>query len=157
MLKGRQLLQKQNFSRALLEFKNAAQVKPDDAEIYYQMGLAFSGTRDFRSAYQAFHKAVTLKPNYAAAQLRIAQLQLASGEEDLAKDANARLKTLVENNVATPEMLNTLAFSELKLGNTENAVQSFERALAQSPGELVSAMMLAQTKLAQKDSKAAEE
>src|ERR1051325_11517569 len=122
MLKGKQLLQKQDFSRALLEFKNAAQAKPEDAEIYYQMGLAFSGVSDFRAAYQSFRKAVTLKPNYTAAQLKIAQLQLASGEEEMVKDANARLKTLLQGNQATPEMLNTLAFSELKLGNTENAV-----------------------------------
>ena len=157
MLKGKQLLKKQDFSRALLEFRNAAQVKSDDPEIYYQMGLAFSGARDFRAAYQAFRKAVTLRPNYAAAQLRIAQLELASGDDGLAKEANALLKTLVENQPASVEMLNTLAFSELKLGNTDSAVQTFERALAQSPGELVSTVMLARAKLSQKDPRAAEE
>ena len=154
--KGKQLLQRQDYSRALLEFRNAIRIMPEDAEAYYELGLAFSGLGDFRSAYQAYQQALMIKPKYADALVRLAQLQVASGDEDLAKDANTRLKTLLGNADATVEMLNTLAFTELRLGNTESAIQSLERALAQSPGELLSSIMLAHAKLIQKDGRSAE-
>ena len=54
-------------------------------------------------------------------------------------------------------MLNRLAFTELKLGNNHNVMQSFARALAQSPGELLATVMLARAKLSQSDFTGAEE
>jgi tetratricopeptide (TPR) repeat protein len=155
--RGKQLLQKQDYGRALLEFRNAAQAKPDDAEVYYQMGLAFNAMGDIRAAYQAFGKAVALQPKHREAQLKIAQIQVASGDEDLAKEAQGRLKAFLAEGNGTAEMLNTLAFSELRLGDTESAIQNFERALAQSPGELLATVMLAQASYSRKDFKGAED
>src|SRR5215831_6060682 len=54
-------------------------------------------------------------------------------------------------------MLNRLAFTELELGNNHNVMQSFARALAQSPGELLATVMLARAKLSQSDFTGAEE
>jgi len=154
--KGKTLLQKQDYARALLEFRNAIRILPQDAEAYYELGVAYSGQGDLGKAFMAYRQALTFRPKYVEAQLRIAQIQLASGDEALTKDANQRLKALVEDSHATAEVLNTLAFTELRLGNMETAIQSFEGALAQSPGELLSSVMLARAKLSQKDAKSAE-
>ena len=45
---GKQFLQKQDYSRALIEFKNAARVMPKDAEPHYRAGLVYLDTRDVR-------------------------------------------------------------------------------------------------------------
>jgi hypothetical protein len=37
---GKRFFQKQDYARALLEFKNASQLKQGDAEPFYQAGLA---------------------------------------------------------------------------------------------------------------------
>src|SRR5258708_8669203 len=63
--RGKELIQKKDYTRALLEFKNAAKAIPNDAEVYYQIGLAFVGVQDFNSAYTAFHKALSLDPKHA--------------------------------------------------------------------------------------------
>jgi tetratricopeptide (TPR) repeat protein len=154
--KGKKLLQKQDYARAVLEFRNAIRVSPEDAEAYYQLGVAFSGQGDLGKAFMAYRQALTIRPKYVEAQLRMAQIQLVSGDEALTKDANQRLKALVGDSHATAEVLNTLAFTELRLGNMESAIQSFEGALAQSPGELLSSVMLARAKLSQNDAKGAE-
>src|SRR5690242_707665 len=52
--RGKAFTEKQEYSRALLEFKNAAKVAPNDPEVYYQMGNAFMLLRDGNSAYIAF-------------------------------------------------------------------------------------------------------
>lgn len=157
LARGNTYMQKQDYSRAVLEFKNAVAVMPRDANLYYQLGMAYTGTQDFGAAVAAFRKAIQLNPNHVEARLRIAQMMAATDNEALLKDAQSRLKTLAAAQSASPEILNTLGFTDLKLGNTEAAVQSFERAMTESPGLLGSYIMLARAKLLEKDSKAAEE
>jgi len=154
--RGKSFLQKRDYSRAVLEFKNAAQAKPSDAEVYYQLGIAYSGLQDVRSAVAAFRKSVDLNPKYSPAQLRLSQILALTDDPDLLHDAKERLKAILEHTAGSTEALNTLAFTELKLGNPQSAVQILEQVLAESPGEISSAVLLAQTKLQAKDEKGAE-
>lgn len=151
LARGKHLLQNGEYSRAILEFKNAASAMPKDAEPYYQMGLALWGDKDYRSAYAAFRKALELNPKHTDAQLKMAQIQALTNDPNLLKDSQSRLKTLLESNSPTTEMLRTLAFTELKLGNTDGAIGTLEQALAEAPQELASAVMLANAKLSAKD------
>ena len=154
--KGRELVQKKEYNRALLEFKNAAKVMPNDAEVYYQMGMAFLGERDGNAAYTAFRKAVALDPKHAGAQLKVAQLQSTTSDPEMLKDAESRLKALLDGNAPTADMLNALAFTELQLGNSQSAIDTFEQALAKAPSELFSVVMVARAKLSLKDVKGAQ-
>src|SRR5215467_13469321 len=54
--RGKSLLERRDYSRALLEFKNATQAMPKDAEPYYQAGLASLGLGDGRNAVAYFNK-----------------------------------------------------------------------------------------------------
>src|ERR1041385_8457525 len=38
--RGKEFMSRQDYARALIEFRNAAAVRPRDAEAYYQMGVA---------------------------------------------------------------------------------------------------------------------
>lgn len=157
LARGRQFLQNGGYPRAILEFKNAAKAMPADPEVYYHLGMAYLGAKDFRSSLAAFRRTLALNPKHAQAQLRIAQMLALTNNEELLKDADSRMKVLVESVPPTPEMLKTLAFAEFKLHDMEHAIQGFERALAQSPGELSSSVMLAMAKLSLQDVKGAEE
>src|SRR5215471_14709619 len=70
--KGKTLLQKQDYARALLEFRNAIRILPQDAEAYYELGVAYSGQGDLGKAFMAYRQALTFRPKYVEAQLRIA-------------------------------------------------------------------------------------
>ena len=67
--KGQEYLAKKDYARATLEFRNAANVMPRDAEPHYQTGLVFLETGNMASAVNAFQKATALDPKHAAAQL----------------------------------------------------------------------------------------
>jgi len=154
---GKSFLEKRDFPRAILQFRNAAQAMPKDPEVYFQMGNAFLAIKDYNSAVKGYRKALEFNPKHSDAQLKIAQIYSMTDDAELWKDAQSRLKTLLEGPTQTADMLNTLALTELKLGNTDNAVQNLEVVLAKNPGELSSAYLLARTKLSQKDIQGAEE
>ncbi len=157
LARGKAALAKHNDSRAILEFRNAAQAMPKDAEPYYQIGLASLDGRDVRTAIAAFRKALDLNPKHAGAQLQMAELMSITNDRTWLNDAETRLKSLMEEAPVTPEMLNTLALTEMKLGKTENAVESLEQVLSKAPRELTSSILLARAKLLQSDMKGAED
>ena len=81
---------------------------------------------------------------------------MTAGDKRIVADAEKDITELIASGSPTPEMLDTLAVAQLRLGKTEDAVQVLEQALTQSPGEFVSSLLLARTKLGQNDVKGAE-
>src|SRR5579863_3778591 len=138
---GKKLLQKKDAPRAILQFRNALKATPDNPEVYYELGEAYSTTKDLSAALSAYRKTLEMDPKHPGARLRMAQMMVASSDAQMVKDARDQLKEMVKNSAATPEILNTIAFAELRLGNTESAVDSLDRVLSQSPGELGSSAM----------------
>ena len=153
---GKKLLLKREPARALLQFKNAARATPNNPEVYYQLGMAYSMTKDHTTAVMAFRKALELNPNYLMAQLRIAQLMAGTNDKDLLKEATDKLRELLNSTLPNSEVLNTLAFAELKLGNPGTAIQTLDRVLAQSHN-LDASILMARAKLSEQDVKGAEE
>jgi tetratricopeptide (TPR) repeat protein len=155
LAKGKALVEKQDYLRAILEFRNAAQLKRDDPDTLYELGVAYLGAQDFSAAYQMFKKAVDINPKHLPAQKRLAHLLAQSNNVNDLKEAQSRLKPLLKE-ARDRDTLNTLAFTELKLGNTKTAEELLDVALTEAPDELASSVLLAQARLAQKDVKGAE-
>jgi tetratricopeptide (TPR) repeat protein len=155
---GRALAEKKDFARAILSFKNAAQAMPNDAEAYYQMGLAALSTGDVRLGFLSLRRATELNPRHREAQLKLSAL-MAQADEEHVREAEKRLEELTHDAAApvTPEMLNTLAYTELRLGKTGDAIRALEDFMVKSPGELSSAILLARAKLILKDVNGAED
>lgn len=156
LAQGRALASKKDYSRAILAFKNAAQAMPNDAEVHYWMGRTALEAGDLRTGVFSLRRAVELNPRHRDAQLKLAEV-MAEGNEALVLQAERELKELVETTPVTPEMLNALAYSELRLGKTADATEALKESLAKSSGQLTSAILLAQAKLITKDMKGAEE
>lgn len=157
LARGKALLQKRQYSRAILEFRNAAKAMPKDAEAYYEIGVASEDSGDVRTAVAFFKKALDENPKHSGAQLKLAQLMSLTTNKALLQDAETRLTALKQSSPNSPELLNSLALTELKLGKTDSAAQELEQVLAKAPQELISSIWLAQTKLAQHDVKGAED
>ncbi len=152
---GKALMQKKDAPRAILQFKNAIQATPDKPEPYFQLGDAYSATKDFSQALDAYYKTLELDPHYPAAKLRIAQMMVASSDPAVVNDAEADLKELLKNN-SSPEALNTLAYAELRLGEIDSALTSLNKSLQASPENQDTASLLAADKLLGHDYAAAE-
>ena len=153
---GKQQMDKKNYNRAVLEFRNAVKAMPNDAESYYQLGMAFVAAGDARDAYLSLKKAVELNPNHPLAGLRLGQLMASARDPDVVKMGQDQLKKLpgAESN---PEILSAMAFAHLKLGETDDAIEALSNALNRSPGQLGSSILLALANLSKGDANAAEE
>jgi tetratricopeptide (TPR) repeat protein len=155
--KGKKELQQKNYAVAIIQFKNAVQAQPRDAEPYYQLGLAYLGAADYNTAASYFQKATELNPKHAGAQLKLAELMATSRTPSIVEEAQRRTEQVLNLVPEDIEALNVLAVTELKLGKPESAEAHLEQALRKSPDSLRSSVMLAQTRLARKDQKGAEE
>jgi tetratricopeptide (TPR) repeat protein len=156
LARGKQFLDKEDPARALLELKNAAGVSPNDAEVYYQMGVAYQKAQDVRSAVKSFQKALAIDPKHAAAQLRIAEMMAAANDQSIIQEARTRLEKILGDSPASVDALDVLAISEIKLGKPEDAIRTLERSMDQFPGELRTLILLARTKWDLKDKEGAE-
>ena len=155
--RGEALLAQHDFSRALLEFRNASKAVPNDAEPFYQMGLAYLGSDDLVKASRAFRKATELNPNHTEAQLKLAKLLESTRSKSLIEDASKRLETILTNSPDNSDASDTLAMAELKLGKDEDATKRLEETLAKFPSHLQSAVELAKSKMSRNDPAGAQE
>jgi tetratricopeptide (TPR) repeat protein len=154
--KGKEYLEKRDFARARLEFQNAVKAMPRDGDPYYYIGLTAVQSGDLQNAVYAFQKTLQVDPKHANAKLRLAQL-MTMGNQGVVQDAANTVKELMQTTPVTPELLNTMAVVELKLGKTDDAVRTLEELLKTSPGYLNASILLARARLIQKDPKGAEE
>src|ERR1017187_868763 len=88
--------------------------------------------------------------------MRLGDLMTNASDPEVLKDAQQRLQALLQDTPENADALHSLALTELKLGETDAAVQHLGRAMATAPNELVFALTLAEAKLQQKDLKGAE-
>jgi tetratricopeptide (TPR) repeat protein len=153
---GKKMLQNKDAPRAILQFRNATQATPKNAEAFYQLGLAYLAAGDLRNGVGNLRKAVDVDPKHTGAQLRLAQLMSDANNPDIVKDAQQRLEKLWQEGAETPDVLHALALTELKLGDTAEAMRHLDMAISSAPQELMIAITLAQAKLQQKDAKGAE-
>jgi tetratricopeptide (TPR) repeat protein len=155
--RGAALRDKKDYSRALLEFKNASLAMPKDAEPYYQTGLTYLASGNLRDAVQSLGKATELNPRHQQAQLKLAELMTASNDKKTVQQAASRLETVLSASPDNSEANDALALAEWKLGKTDEAVSRLEDTLHKLPARLQTSMELARLKLGQKDLAAAEQ
>ena len=149
--RGEALASKKDYSRALLEFRNASEVMPKDAEPFYQMGLASLASADITEAARAFRKAIELNPAHAGAQLKLAEMMVNTRNRSLVEEAAKRLETILANAPDNSEASDTLAIAEWKLGQSEDAARRLEETLQKFPAHLQSSVALARVKLSRHD------
>lgn len=154
---GKKRLQNRDYARAGLEFRNALQIAPADAEAYYQLGLTYLGAGNRSLAASCFRKAAELNPKHAGAQLNLANLLASANDPAVVADAEKRAQAVATENPNDVGALNTLAMTELRLGKTEDAEAHLEQALRQLPGGLESTALLMRVRLNEGDVKGAEE
>jgi cytochrome c-type biogenesis protein CcmH/NrfG len=155
--RGLDLAAHKDYARAVLEFRNAAQVMPTDAEPRYRLGLAYLRSGRMGDALAALKKAVEINPHHGPAQLKLAELMLSSQNHDLIQQAANQLQGLLESSPDNPGVADRLAISEWSLGKPEEAEGLLRQSLDKFPSDLTSSVTLARIKLSRKDFKGAVE
>jgi tetratricopeptide (TPR) repeat protein len=154
---GKKLIEKRDYRRAILDFKNGLRVKPRDAELYYQLGIAYLGTQDVGEGAMCLRKALELNPKHVGAQLALAQLMASASNPNLLEEANKRLAALLLDSPDNPDALSALALTDIKLGRAQDGMAHLSHLLEKDPRQLTASVLLAQTMWAQRDLTGAEE
>lgn len=149
-------LNKHDYPRATLQFKNAIQVKPKSAEAYYELGLAYLGAKDVRTAVSCLRKALELNPKYTDAELKLSELAVATRNPAELQEAEKRVRQVLENSPDNIDALDILANAEWQLGKPEEAEKLLNQAFGLFPQDLKLSVALAQIKLSKKDVAGAE-
>jgi len=155
--RGKKLLDGANPKRALLEFRNAVQLQPGEAEAYYWIAQAFLSEDNVRDAVVALRRATELNPGYPPAQLKLAELMIRSRDQELLKDAELRIQKILTDNPGDDDALFSLAAAEAQLGRPEQSEKYLNEAMKRSPANLRSKMALALLRVADKDMAGAEQ
>ena len=99
---GKRMMEKKDYARALIQFRNASKAVPNDAEPYYQAGLVNIERREWQAAYTNLKKAVDLNPKHQHAQLKFAELLAMSGRKDQVEQAHKAISDLIKTGPAAP-------------------------------------------------------
>jgi tetratricopeptide (TPR) repeat protein len=156
MENGRRLYDRGDYSRAIIQWKNAVEIANGDAEPYYWLGMGYMGAGNIPYAVDSFRRAAELNPKHAAAQLRMAELLTLSNDPELLQDALKRLQ-IVLNTSPSASALDAIALTELKLGNDRDSQLYLEDSLARFPQSMSSYVVLAKLKILKRDLTGAED
>jgi tetratricopeptide (TPR) repeat protein len=157
MAMGQRCMAKQDYNRAILEFRNATQIAPASAEAHYQLGLALLAGGDQSDGVQHLLKCTELNPRHAQAQAKLAQLMATSRNPDNLKEARRRAAVALDADPNAVASLDAMAVLDWNRENPEVSEQHLELALQRVPNHLHSAVMLANVKLITKDYAGAED
>jgi tetratricopeptide (TPR) repeat protein len=153
---GKRHLQQKEYDRAILEFKNAVQAAPKNAEANFQLGLAHLAVGDEGHAAADFRRATELDPRHAEAKLKLAEVLATTTDDLLLSDAEALAQAVLEVRPGDADTLQTLGMAEFRRGSTKRAAEHFTEALSRSPGHLKASLGLAAIRLEQRDAPEAE-
>jgi cellulose synthase operon protein C len=118
--RGMEYLNNGDFEKARIEFKNAAKIKPTDAEVRYRLGLVDEAQGDLRNAFANFSHAAEQDAHYHPALLKIAQYYIAAEQFE---QASANLNTVLTDTPDDAEghaLRAALALRHKNLVETEN-------------------------------------
>ncbi len=96
--RGMQLVEEGNFEKAQLEFKNALQIDPKDANAHYQLGLVLEKLDEWRPAMSQFLATIKLEKTHVEAHIHAGQIYLLGNALDMAlEEAETAISGAPEN------------------------------------------------------------
>jgi tetratricopeptide (TPR) repeat protein len=157
LARGKEFLEKKDYARAIIEFRNASAAMPKDVEPWYQLGVASLGSKQTAQAIQSFRRATELNPKHASAELELSELMLASQQPEVLQNAVERLNQVLALEPENTDALDALALADLKLRKPDDALKPLQEALDKFPAHVKSSAMMAAVQYTKGDFAGAEE
>ena len=82
------------YDAAIAEFEKSAELAPQNAQIYYNLGYTYEGKRDANKAIVCYSKAISINPEYINAYLKRAAMYWFSSQYDKSWDDVNKIKAL---------------------------------------------------------------
>ncbi len=137
--RGNAYLGQNEFRKAFIEFRVASQNMPKDPEPLYELGMAYlkadaaADPNSLLHAYEAFQKALEIKPGHAASRYRMALFRIGSTKLEEVAQAKEVISKYLAGHPTDAEAMGSLAIGEAKLGNRGEAIRQLEAQLEKEP------------------------
>ena len=115
------------FDTAIDFYKKALKIKPDYAEVYYNLGKAFKSKGELVVAVDSYKQALKIKPDYAEAYNNMGNTLKDKG------DLEAAVESYKQALKIKPDYANAYNNMGISLSNPEEAIDSFNQALMIKP------------------------
>jgi tetratricopeptide (TPR) repeat protein len=137
---GHQYLAEQNYTKARIEFSNALQIEPNDADARYYVAFVAEKLGDLRVAAQGYQGALNVEATHPLALAALARLYVFSGLPEQGLE-------LVDKGLAAHpdhvELVVVRAAANLALGREADAVEEATKVLAAQPNHEYATALLA--------------
>ncbi len=145
---GKSYLAKRDFSAAAIQFKNAVQKAPDNAEARYLLGVALEETDEPAAAEIEYRKAIPAGYAPEVAYPALVRVLIEQGQFDKAISEASREQG---RSPATAELTALIGTAQLGLGKVQQAAAAFSAALARDPANETAAIGRAKIAVAERD------
>lgn len=149
---GIALYQQNNFDKARIEFKNAIQLDPKQADAYYHLALMDEKNQNWQGMFANLTQATTLDTKNSDALLKLGRLSLLSGHAD---DTLKHVEAALKNNPDNPDALALKGAVFVKQGNLNGAMALAEQTLSQHPDHTDAVSLKTVVYMSKNDMKAA--
>jgi tetratricopeptide (TPR) repeat protein len=140
MERGQQFLAERNFAKARVEFSNALQIEPNDADARYLAGLAAEKSNDLRTAAQGYLAALNVDATHPLALAALARLYVFSG---LAQQSLEFIDKGLAAHPDHPDLVVVRAAARMALGQEQEALDDANAVLAKQPSHEYAVALLA--------------
>jgi len=128
--KGQSFLAAGNWEKARIEFQNALQIAPTDAEARFEVGVVDEKLGKVREAAQFYQGTLDVCPEHLGAHTNLARLYVFSGLPDRALEL---IKPSLESHPDSSELLALRAAARVQQKDLQNAQSDAERAVQLDP------------------------
>lgn len=150
MKRGQEYINKQDYSRAVIEYRRVLQMQPRNAEAWYQLGLTYAALHDTSQAIKAIKTAADIDPKHVGAQALLAELMTSGSNAEVLKQGQERAAAVLAVDPSNDSAVKSLALSDMKSGNQAKAVERLSEHLEKYPAHIKSAVTLASIRLSDK-------
>ncbi|MGE0385206.1 MAG: tetratricopeptide repeat protein [Gammaproteobacteria bacterium] len=128
--RGKDLLAEENYDKAQLEFKNALQIDPNDADARFHLAQVLERQQNWTEAFKHLAKVVQDHPDHVDARTHLGQLYLLSGAPDKARN---EADEILKRNPKHADGLTLRAALHTQRGELDAAAADVAAALAAEP------------------------
>ena len=139
LAKGRELFAAGNYEKARLEFKNAVQIQPKDAEARFALAETLEKLENWQGAAAQYAAILGDHPEHEGALLNLGRLYLLGNNDDKAREHAEKILAANPQHAGARVLL---AGVEAKAGNRDRARELVEAVLKDDPNNAEAASMM---------------
>jgi tetratricopeptide (TPR) repeat protein len=138
--KGEEYFAARNYEKARIEFRNALQIEPNDANVRYQVGRVAEKLNNPREAVGHYQAAIDLDANLMPARAALGRLYLLGG---LPQKALELVEPALKQQPENPQLLTVRGAAKSQLGDVPGAFEDAEAAVKLAPADEYAVALLA--------------